>query len=112
MPTAKACSICPYDTPNGAPKPVATCRSEASSDCSKSRSAHIGPWKTAGQLEWESMKWVHWYNKDRLHGVIGYQTPNEKEDAFRQQNNELEKAAQVLNKTLSGKPGTIQFLCV
>ena len=26
-------------------------------------------------------------------GAIGYQTPKEKEDAFRQQNNELEKAA-------------------
>jgi len=37
------------------------------------------------------MKWVHWYNKDRLHGMIGYQTPNEKENAFRQQKNELEK---------------------
>ena len=39
------------------------------------------------------MKWVHWNNKDRLHGAIGCQTPNEKENAFRQQNNELEKAA-------------------
>ena len=39
------------------------------------------------------MKWVHWYNKDRLHGAIGCQTPDEKENAFRQQNNELENAA-------------------
>ena len=28
---------------------------------------HLGPWKTEGQLEWETMKWVHWHNKDRLH---------------------------------------------
>ena len=54
---------------------------------------HLGPWKTKGQLEWETMKWVHWHNKDRLHGVIGCQTPNEKENAFRQQNSELEEAA-------------------
>ena len=39
------------------------------------------------------MKWMHWYSKDRLHGAIGCRTPNEKENAFRQQNNELEKAA-------------------
>ena len=26
---------------------------------------HLGPWKTNGQFEWETMKWVHWYNKDR-----------------------------------------------
>ena len=28
-----------------------------------------------------------------LYRAIGYQTPNEKENAFRQQNNQLEKAA-------------------
>ena len=54
---------------------------------------HLGPWKTKGRLEWETMKWLHRYNKDRLHGAISYQTPNEKENAFRQQNNKLEKAA-------------------
>ena len=54
---------------------------------------HLGPWKTKGLLEWETMKWMHWYNKDRLHGAIGCQTPNEKENAFHQQNNELERTA-------------------
>ena len=54
---------------------------------------HLGPWKTKGQLESETMKRVHWYNKDRLHGAIRYQTPKERENAFRHQNNELEKAA-------------------
>ena len=54
---------------------------------------HLGPWKTKGRLEWETMNWVHWCNKDRLHGAISYQTPNEKENAFRQKSNELEKAA-------------------
>ena len=42
---------------------------------------HLGPWKTKGQLKWETMKWLHWYNMDRLHGAIGYQTPNERENA-------------------------------
>lgn len=54
---------------------------------------HFRPWKTTIQLESETMKWVYRYNKDRLHGVIGYQTPNEKGNALRQQKNELEKAA-------------------
>ena len=54
---------------------------------------HLGPWKTKGQLKWETMKRVHWYNNDRLHGAIRYQTPNERENTFRQQNNELEKTA-------------------
>ena len=52
---------------------------------------HLGPWKTKGQLEWETMKCVHWYNKDRLHGAIRYQTSNEKENAFRQQTTSLKK---------------------
>ena len=58
------------------------------------------------------MKRVQWYNKNRLHGAIEYQTPNEKQNAFRQQKNKLEKAAQVLNKKLSGKPGVIHSECL
>ena len=62
---------------------------------------HLGPWKT--------MNWVHWCNEDRLHRVIGYQAPNEKENAFHQQHNKLEESAQVLNKTLSEKHKAIQL---
>lgn len=51
-----------------------------------------------GQLEWETMKWLHWHNKAQLHGATGQQTPCEMEDTFRQQQNELAKAAQMLNK--------------
>ena len=54
---------------------------------------HLGPWKAAGQLGWETTKWVHWYDKDPLHGANGCQTPNENENAFCQQKNKLEKAA-------------------
>lgn len=55
------------------------------------------------------MKWVHWYNKDRLHGAIGFQTPNEKENAFHQQNNELEKSSlSAEHKTLRNPRGASQ----
>ncbi len=35
-----------------------------------------------GQVEWETLKWVDWYNKTRLHSAIGYVTPHEAEEAF------------------------------
>ncbi len=42
----------------------------------------IGPWKSIGQIEWETLKWVNWYNTKRLHSKIGYITPQEAEDQF------------------------------
>ena len=54
---------------------------------------HLRPWKTTIQFESETMKWVYRYNKNRLHGVTGCQTPNKKDNALCQQKNELEKAA-------------------
>lgn len=42
----------------------------------------LGPWKSTAQVEWETLKWVHWYNAERLHSAIGYITPNEAEDSF------------------------------
>jgi len=30
----------------------------------------LGPWKAMGQLEWETLKWVDWYNTKRLHSAI------------------------------------------
>lgn len=26
----------------------------------------LGPWKTAGGVEWETLRWVDWYNNRRL----------------------------------------------
>lgn len=43
---------------------------------------HKAPWKTAQQLEWETLKWVHWYNHKRIMQPIGYITPNEKEEKY------------------------------
>ena len=40
------------------------------------------PWKTTSQLEWEIMKWVHWYNTKRIMEPLGYITPNEMEENY------------------------------
>ena len=53
----------------------------------------LGPWKSMAQVEWETLKWVAWYNAERLHSAIGYITPNEAEDAFYAALNAHDKAA-------------------
>ena len=53
----------------------------------------LGPWKAVGQVEWETLKWVDWYNNTRLHSAIGYVTPNEAEHAYYASLNDAEKAA-------------------
>lgn len=52
-----------------------------------------GPWKSVGQVEWETLKWVNWYNTKRLHSTIGYITPQEAEENFYEALNAAEKAA-------------------
>ena len=42
----------------------------------------LGPWKSVGQVEWETLKWVDWYNNTRLHSAIGYVTSTEAEEIF------------------------------
>ena len=53
----------------------------------------MGPWKSVGQIEWETLKWVHWYNTKRLHSKIGYFTPQETEEKFYHTLRQTEKAA-------------------
>ena len=53
----------------------------------------LGPWKSVGQVEWETLKWVNWYNTERLHSAIGYVTPHEAEEAFFADLSTAEKAA-------------------
>jgi putative transposase len=53
----------------------------------------LGPWKSVGQVEWETLKWVNWYNTERLHSAIGYVTPQEAEEAFYANLNKLDKVA-------------------
>ena len=52
-----------------------------------------GPWKSVGQIEWETLKWVNWYNTKRLHSKIGYITPQEAEENYYETLNAAEKAA-------------------
>ncbi len=42
----------------------------------------IGPWKSMREVEWETLKWVDWYNNRRLLAPIGYIPPAEAEEAF------------------------------
>ena len=53
----------------------------------------LGPWKSVSQVEWETLKWVDWYNTERLHSAIGYVTPQEAEEKFYETLNADEKAA-------------------
>jgi putative transposase len=53
----------------------------------------LGPWKSVGQVEWETLKWVDWYNNTRLHSAIGYVTPKEAEEIFYASLNAAETAA-------------------
>ena len=53
----------------------------------------LGPWKSVGQVEWETLKWVDWYNNTRLHSSIGYVTPQEAEEALYASLNAVKKVA-------------------
>ena len=68
-----------------------------------------GPWKSMREVEWETLKWVDWYNNHRLLGPIGYIPPAKAEEAFYANLNTLNMVAWSLNKPPSGKPGAVQF---
>ena len=53
----------------------------------------IGPWKSMREVEWETLKWVDWYNNRRLLGPIGYIPPLEAEEAFYANLNSLDMVA-------------------
>ena len=53
----------------------------------------LGPWKSVGQVEWKTLKWVSWYNTERLQSAIGYITPREAEEAFYANLNAIDKGA-------------------
>lgn len=52
-----------------------------------------GPWKSADAVEWETLKWVDWFNNRRLLEPIGYITPTEAEEAFYANMNKVDKVA-------------------
>jgi transposase InsO family protein len=53
----------------------------------------IGPWKSMREVEWETLKWVDWYNNRRLLGPIGYITPAKAEEACYANLNTLDMVA-------------------
>ena len=53
----------------------------------------LGPWNSADAIEWETLKWVDWFNARRLLEPIGYITPAEAEEAFYANLNTLDKVA-------------------
>ena len=40
------------------------------------------PWDDEIHLELATLAWVAWYNKTRLHGALGYSTPDEHEEKY------------------------------
>jgi hypothetical protein len=46
-----------------------------------------GPFRTVAELELATCDWVHWFNHERLHSSIGYNTPIEFEHEYYRQNN-------------------------
>ncbi|QHC35569.1 IS3 family transposase [Komagataeibacter xylinus] len=54
---------------------------------------HLGPWKSMAQVEWETLRWVDWYNNRRLLAPIGYRPPAEAERAFYADQSRLDIAA-------------------
>ncbi|WP_226438503.1 integrase core domain-containing protein, partial [Rhodococcus yananensis] len=42
-------------------------------------------WTGRAEVERETVEWVRWFNADRLHSSIGYQTPIDYETRYREQ---------------------------
>jgi putative transposase len=50
-------------------------------------------WRTIDEVEWETLKWVDWFNHRRLLEPIGNIPPAEAEEAFHANLNTLDMAA-------------------
>ena len=53
----------------------------------------LEPWKTMAAVEWETLKWVDWFNNRRLLAPIGYIPPSEAEERYYAQFNTLDMVA-------------------
>ena len=53
----------------------------------------LGSWITADAVEWETLKWVDWFNNCRLLQPIGNIPPAEAEEKFYEQQNEFDNVA-------------------
>lgn len=45
-----------------------------------------GPFKTVEELDLATLGWMHWFNENQLHSSIGYITPIEIEQHYRETN--------------------------
>lgn len=49
----------------------------------KAELIHARPaWPSTTEVEFETLKWVHWWNHERLHEALNYQTPTEYETTY------------------------------
>ena len=69
----------------------------------------LGPWKSMGQLEWETLKWGDWYNTKRLHSAIEYVTPHEAEEMFYATSNQMKKQPNTRNKRSPANKGRFRL---
>lgn len=53
----------------------------------------LGPWKTMAAVEWETLKWVDWFNNRRLLEPIGNIPPAEAEANYYAQIDEFAMVA-------------------
>ncbi|UVI36422.1 integrase core domain-containing protein [Brevibacterium spongiae] len=52
-----------------------------------------GPWAGRDDVEAATADWVHWFNTERLHSMLDYQTPAEIEAAHFAENQTIANAA-------------------
>ena len=53
----------------------------------------LGPWKSMAAVEWETLRWVDWYNRHRLLSPIGYIAPAEAERRYYEEAGLMRKVA-------------------
>ncbi len=53
----------------------------------------IGPWKSRADVEWQTARWIKWYNTKRIHSSIGYLTPSQKEETYLKEKHGYDLAA-------------------
>jgi transposase InsO family protein len=55
----------------------------------------LGPWKSMAAVEWETAKWVEWYNDKRIHSALDYITPKQAEEAYFESKNVIENTSSI-----------------
>jgi transposase InsO family protein len=54
---------------------------------------HQGPWEGLKDVERATLEWVHWFNTKRLHGALGYVSPQKYEEEHLSRHANQQKAA-------------------